>query len=105
VTSFNRPSNSIRMKLFVRLTSEIDNGLRRLLRHRGDLSRLIEEALTTTDLHRVALLAPGGTCESKGTTASTGKRVAARLKAAARNRGCSANSLANSAIAAWLRER
>jgi hypothetical protein len=91
-----------KMKLFIRLTSEINDRLRCLLRYRGDLSRFIEEALTTTDLYRVALLSPCASFEAKGTTASTYKRVGARLKAAANYRGCSANSLANSAIAAWL---
>jgi hypothetical protein len=91
-----------KMKLFIRLTSEINDRLRGLLRYRGDLSRFIEEALTTTDLYEVALLSPGRACAAKGTTASTAKRVGARLKAAANHRRCSVNSLANSAIAAWL---
>src|SRR3954468_22329127 len=65
------------MKLFLRLTSEIDNGLRTLLRHRGDLSRFIEEALTTADLNRVALLSPCA-WNGKGTTASIDKRTGER---------------------------
>jgi hypothetical protein len=105
MSSFDRSRNPIRKKLFIRLTSELDCGLRRLLRYRGDLSRFIQEALTTTDLHRVALLAPGGTRDIKGTTASTDERTAACLKVAASNRGCSANQLVNSAIAAWLGKR
>jgi hypothetical protein len=71
VSSADRPGNPSKMKLFVRLTSEIDDRLRKLLRHRGDLSRLIEEAVTTTDLHSVALLAPSGMWDGKGTTATT----------------------------------
>jgi hypothetical protein len=92
------------MKLFIRLTSEIDNGLRNLLRYRGDLSRFIEEALTTADLNRVALLS-SCSWNGRGTTASINKRTGDCLKAAASFRGCSANSLANSAIATWLSKR
>jgi hypothetical protein len=99
------PDVARKMKLFIRLTSEINDGLRGLLRYRGDLSRFIEEALTTTDLYRVALLSPGSLCDAKGTTASTGKQIGAHLKAAATHRRCSVNSLANSAIAAWLSSR
>ena len=94
-----------KMKLFIRLTAEINDRLRSLLRYRSDLSRFIEEALTTIDLYEVALLSPGRACGAKGTTASTGKRVGARLKAAATHRQCSVNSLANSAIADWLSNR
>ena len=93
------------MKLFIRLTSEINDGLRSLMRYRGDLSRFIDDALTTTDLYKVVLLSPTYASKAKGTTACTDKRTGARLKAAASFRGCSANSLANSAIAAWLRSR
>lgn len=97
--------DSSKMKLFIRLTSEINDGLRTLMRYRGDLSRLIEDALTTTDLYKVALLSATSSSEVKGTTASTGKRAGARLKAAAPYRRCSANTLANSAIAAWLKSK
>ena len=94
-----------KLKLFIRLTSETNDRLRNLLRYRGDLSRFIEEALMTTDLYKVALLKTTDSREAKGTTASTGKQVAERLKVAATYRSCSANSLANSAIAAWLSRR
>ena len=94
-----------KLKLFIRLTSETNDRLRNLLRYRGDLSRFIEEALMTTDLYKVALLSPKSAYDSKGTTASTDKRTGAHLKAAASYRGCSVNSLANSAIAAWLGRR
>ena len=99
------PDVARKMKLFIRLTSELNDGLRSLLLYRGDLSRFIEEALTTIDLYKVNLLSPDHACAAKGTTASTGKRVGARLKAAATHRRCSVNSLANSAIAAWLEQQ
>ena len=94
-----------KIKLFIRLTSEINDHLRSLLRYRGDLSRFIEEALKPTDLYKVALLAPRGSPNLRGTTASTDRRVSASLKSAAIRPRCSANWLANSAIAAWLRSR
>jgi hypothetical protein len=49
------------MKLFLRLTAEVNDGLRSLLRYRGDLSRFVEEALTAADLMLVDLVAPPGT--------------------------------------------
>ena len=104
MSSFGRRADPSKMKLFVRLTSEIDDGLRKLLRYRGDLSRFIGEALTATDLNGVALVSRGA-LNGKETTASIDQRTGERLKAAASNRGCSANSLANSAIAAWLSKR
>lgn len=105
VSGSTRLDSPKKMKLFIRLTSEINDRLRGLLRYRGDLSRFIEDALTTTDLYKVALLSPTYASEAKGTTASAGKRARARLKAAAKYRRCSENTLANSAIAAWLRSK
>jgi hypothetical protein len=99
------PDMAKKIKLFIRLTSEINDGLRALLRYRGDLSRFIEEALTTTDLYAVALLSTSSLRAAQGTTASTNKLIGARLKAAATCRRCSINSLANGAIAAWLNSR
>lgn len=89
------------MKLFLRLTVEVNDGLRLLLRYRGDLSRFIEEALGRADLMRLELVRPPkrGT---RGTTAVVNKDVVARLGAVAKCRGCSTTVLANSAIFVWL---
>lgn len=71
------------MKLFIRLTSDINARLRGLLRYRGNLSRFVEEAVTTTDLYRVPLLSSSGVRGTKGTTASTDSQSRTPLKEAA----------------------
>ena len=53
------------MKLFLRLTAEVNDGLRSLLRYRGDLSRFIEEALSRADLMRFRTLRYPGRAEDR----------------------------------------
>lgn len=89
------------MKLFLRFRADVNEGLRSLLRYRGDLSRYVEEALSSPDLMCVALVsapAPG----TRATTAVVHKDVVARLIAVARSRGCSTTVLANSVLYRWL---
>ena len=64
------------MKLFLRLTSEVNDGLRSLLRYRGDLSRFVEEALSRADLMRLELVSPLKR-RTRGTTAVVNKEVVA----------------------------
>lgn len=89
------------MKLFLRLTADVNERLRRLLRYRGDLSRFVEEALTALDLTSVDLL-PAPARHTRGTTAVIRQQTSARLGTVAQVRGCSTNRLANSALHAWL---
>jgi hypothetical protein len=89
------------MKLFLRLTADVNERLRMLLRYRGDLSRYVEEALTALDLASVDLL-PAPARSTRGTTAIIRKQTAAHLGTVAQVRGCSTNRLANSALYAWL---
>ena len=89
------------MKLFLRFRADVNEALRSLLRYRGDLSRFVEEALSSPDLVCVTLVSP----PSRGTRATTAvirKDVAARVIAVARVRGCSTIVLANSALYRWL---
>ena len=89
------------MKLFLRFRADVNEALRSLLRYRGDLSRFVEEALSSPDLVCVTLVSP----PSRGTRATTAvihKDVAARVIAVARGRGCSTTVLANSALYRWL---
>ncbi len=90
------------MKLFLRLTTEVNETLRVLLRYRGDLSRLIGEALSKTKLMEVELRRFETTGVAKGTTAMVSVLEGTTLKSAAKARGCSTNALANSAISNWL---
>lgn len=93
---------SNKVKLFLRLATELNDNLRTLLRYRGDLSHFIEEALNKTDLTNVKLFTGIATGNAGGTTATIKIRTGLRLKAAAKARGCSMDILANSAILAWL---
>ncbi len=90
------------MKLFLRLTAEVNDSLRVLLRYRGDLSRYIGEALSKTNLMEVELRRFETMIDARGTTAMVSVLEGTTLKSAAMARGCSTNALANSAILSWL---
>ena len=90
------------MKLFLRLTGDVNVRLRVLLRYRGDLSRLVEEALSKTNLMEVELGRFETIIGARGTTAMVSVLEGSTLKSAAMARGCSTNALANSAISNWL---
>jgi hypothetical protein len=69
------------MKLFLRFRADVNEALRSLLRYRGDLSRFVEETLSSPDLMCITLVSP----PSRGTRATTAvihKDVAARVIAA-----------------------
>lgn len=89
------------MKLFLRFRADVNEGLRSLLRYRGDLSRYVEEALSSPDLMCVALVSPPAR-GTRATTAVVRTDVVARLIAVARSRGCSTTVLANSILHRWL---
>lgn len=91
------------MRLFLRLTREVNDLLRDALRYRGDLSRQVDEALVSTDLAKVELsgVAPGRTAPAL--TAMISGRANARLRTIAKQRECSVTALANSALQHWLR--
>jgi hypothetical protein len=90
------------VRLFLRLTSEVNDRLRELMRYRGDLSRQIDEALTSTDLTTVDLTAKKPWRAAHALTALVSSRANARLRATAKHRGCTVTMLANSAIQRWL---
>lgn len=91
-----------KVKLFLRLSADVNERLRSALRYRGDLSRLVESALSKSDLSRVELVRADAKWETRGTTASINSRTGLRLAQVAMLRRCSINLLANSAIAQWL---
>jgi hypothetical protein len=93
------------VRLFLRLTSDINDRLRVLTRYRGDLSRFVDAALTSTDLGAVDL-----DCDRPGRgaptlTAVVSGKANARIRSAAKQRGCTVTALANSALRQWLGER
>ena len=89
------------MRLFLRLTTEVNDRLRTMMRHHSELSRYIDEALTAADLEAVELLS-GDSGRSRGITAVISHSANDRLRSAAKQRGCTVTVLANSALKEWL---
>ena len=89
------------MRLFLRLTTEVNDRLRTMMRYRGEFSRYIDEALTAADLETVELLsAESG--RGRGVTADISHSANDRLRSTAKQRGCTVTALANSALKGWL---
>lgn len=93
------------MRLFLRLTSDVNERLRFMMRHCGDLSRYVDPALTSTDLGTVELelVTPGRSAPAL--MALSSGRPNARVRSAARQRGCAVTTLANSALRKWLEDK
>ena len=91
-----------KVRLFLRLTLDVNERLRIIMRHRGDLSRCVDAALTSTDLGSIGLepITPGRSAPAL--TAVISGRANARIRSAAKQRGCSVTTLANSALRKWL---
>ena len=89
------------MRLFLRLTTEVNDRLRTMMRYHGELSRYIDEALSAADLDGIELVA-GGSGRGRGITAVISHSANDRLRCAAKQRGCTVTALANSALREWL---
>ena len=89
------------MRLFLRLTTEVNDRLRTMMRYRGEFSRYIDEALSAADLDAIELLW-GDSGRSRGITAVISHSANDRLRCAAKQRGCTVTALANSALREWL---
>jgi hypothetical protein len=72
-----------------------------MMRYHGELSRYIDEALTAADLEAVELLS-GSFGRRRGITTVISHSANDRLRYAAKHRGCTVTTLANSAIKEWL---
>ena len=93
-----------KVRLYLRLMTEVNDRLRESMRHRGDLSRQIDEALCSTDLATVELdKIPPGT-SAHALTAIISSRADRQLRDIARQRSCSVTALANGALSRWLAE-
>ena len=90
------------MRLFLRLTAEINNRLRFLTRYQGDLSGFIDEALMSCDLPNINLIPATLESTSRGLTAVISLAANTRLRGVAKRRGCTVTTLANSALHRWL---
>jgi hypothetical protein len=89
-------------RLYLRLTEEVNDRLRESMRHRGDLSRQIDEALCVTDLANVELnkILPGRNAHAL--TAIVSSNADRQLRDVARQRRCTVTALANGALSRWL---
>jgi hypothetical protein len=76
-----------------------------MMRYHGELSRFIEQALTSLDLLSIELTR-GGLCKgSRAITVIVSRSADSRIRAAAQRRHCTVTALANSALDKWLGER
>jgi len=91
-----------KVRLYLRLTAEVNDRLRESMRHRGDLSRQIDEALCSIDLANIELnkIPPGRSAHAL--TAIVSSRADGRLRDVARQRVCTVTALANGALSRWL---
>jgi predicted transcriptional regulator len=94
-----------RGKLFLRLTSDVNDRVRELGRYRGDLSAHVEEALSQIDLKEVEFLSRTQSHGCRGVTVMVSPSTNSRLRAIAEQRECSITALANSAINEWLQRQ
>lgn len=94
-----------RVRLFLRLTAEVNNRLRMLMRYHGELSEYIDQALMSFDLRSIELIPVAVGRRTGGITAVISGTANTRLRSAARRRRCTVTELANSALHKWLGER
>ena len=91
-----------RVRLFLRLTADVNDRLRALTRYHGELSRYIDDALTSLDLASIELMPVTIGRPAQGITAIVSGSANTRVRAAAKRRGCTVTALANSALDKWL---
>ena len=91
-----------RVRLFLRLTADVNDRLRALMRYHGELSRYIDDALTSLDLASIELMPVTIGRRARGITAIVSGSANTRVRAAAKRRGCTVTALANSALDKWL---
>jgi hypothetical protein len=92
------------LKLAIRLNEAVNDALRGLIRYRGDLSSMANEALTTVDLQTAGLVS----VEEKmvrDTTITIPRALHKKLKKISTDRETSMNILVNTALAHWLAQK
>jgi hypothetical protein len=90
-----------KVRLFLRLTTKVNDRLRTMMRYHGEFSRYIDEALTATDLQTVELQSAESD-RGRKITAIISHSANDRLRCAAKQRGCTVTALANGALKEWL---
>ena len=87
------------VRLFLRLTADVNSRLRSLMRYHGELSEYINEAFMSLDLRSSPVAMAR---HSRGMTAVISVAANSRLRSAVKRRGCTVTELANSALCKWL---
>ena len=93
------------MRLFLRLTADVNFRLRTLMRYHGELSEYIDQAFMSSDLRRIELIPVAVGRTTRGMTAVISVAANGRLRTAARRRRCTVTEIANSALHKWLNNR
>ncbi len=93
------------VRLFLRLTADVNSRLRSLMRYHGDLSEYINEAFMSLDLRSIELIPVVIGRNSRGMTAVISVAANGRLRSAVKRRGCTLTELANSALHKWLGDK
>lgn len=93
------------VRLFLRLTADVNSRLRSLMRYHGELSEYINEAFMSLDLRSIELIPVAMSRNSRGMTAVISLAANGRLRSAVKRRGCTVTELANSALHKWLGEK
>jgi hypothetical protein len=91
-----------RVRLFLRFNNGCERSLRILMRYHGELSRYIDDAVTSLDLASIELMPVTLGKRARGITAIVSGSANTRVRAAAKQRGCTVTALANSALDKWL---
>lgn len=94
-------SKDLTIKLAIRLNETINDVLRTMIRYRGDLSNMANEALNAVNLSEVKMIS----IEEKmvrDTTITIPRTLHKKLKKLADDRDSSMNVLVNTALAHWL---
>lgn len=94
-----------RSRLAYRLMASLDDALRTLMKRRGEMSRYLIEALDAAPLLEMDLVNIRDEGKAPEVNLYIPAKVHARVKAAAKRRGVSHNTIVNSAMARWLAER
>ena len=92
------------LKLAIRLNEGVNDALRGLIRYRGDLSTMANEALTTVDLEAVDLVSVEETMV-RDTTITLPRSLHKKLKKISTDRGTSMNIVVNTGLAHWLAQK
>jgi hypothetical protein len=86
------------VRLFLRLTAEVNNRLRAVTRYHGELSEYIDQALMSSDVRKVDLIPAVVGRRTRGITAVISISANGKLRSAAKRRRCTVTELANSAL-------